>query len=94
MYDKMSKKESIECLSKIPGVGKKIAGIFWNIGISSVSDIKDQDPEIMYEKICAYKGDQVDRCVLYVCRCANYFASQDVHDPELLKWWNWKEARI
>jgi hypothetical protein len=34
----------------------------------------------------------VDRCVLYVFRCAVYFASEAEHDPELLKWWNWKDA--
>ncbi|MGA3073400.1 MAG: helix-hairpin-helix domain-containing protein, partial [Bryobacteraceae bacterium] len=30
-------------------------------------------------------------CVLYVFRCAVYFASEAEHDPELLKWWNWKD---
>ncbi len=24
-------------------------------------------------------------------RCAVYFASSEKHDPELLKWWNWKD---
>ena len=28
--------------------------------------------------------------MLYVFRCALYYASNDIHDPELLKWWNWK----
>jgi hypothetical protein len=34
---------------------------------------------------------QVDRCLLYVFRCAVYFAEHTRHDPELLKWWNWKD---
>jgi hypothetical protein len=29
--------------------------------------------------------------VLYVFRCAVYFANNSTHDPELLKWWNWKD---
>jgi hypothetical protein len=37
-------------------------------------------------------GQHVDRCVLYVFRCAVYFASESKHDPELLKWWNWKDG--
>jgi hypothetical protein len=33
----------------------------------------------------------VDRCMLYVFRCAVYYATNKKHDPKLLKWWNWKE---
>jgi hypothetical protein len=29
--------------------------------------------------------------ILYVFRCAVYCASNENHDPELLKWWNWKD---
>jgi hypothetical protein len=29
--------------------------------------------------------------MLYVMRCAIYFASESKPDPELLKWWNWKD---
>jgi len=28
--------------------------------------------------------------VLYTFRCAVYYASNSNHDPEKLKWWNWK----
>jgi hypothetical protein len=31
--------------------------------------------------------------VLYVFRCAVYYASNSVHDQERLKWWNWKDAK-
>lgn len=37
------------------------------------------------------KGFQDDRCVLYVFRCAVYYAEQEQHDPEKLKWWYWKD---
>ncbi len=36
----------------------------------------------------------LDRCVLYVFRCANYYAAHKRHDPELLKWWNWKDEKM
>jgi hypothetical protein len=29
--------------------------------------------------------------MLYVFRCAVYFATEEFHDPELLKWWTWKD---
>lgn len=78
----------------IPGVGKSIAGDLWNLGIRSIEDLKTTDPEDLYLKHCAQKGGPVDRCVLYVFRCANYYASHDRRDPELLKWWNWKDKVV
>jgi hypothetical protein len=32
--------------------------------------------------------------VLYVFRSAVYFASNERHDPELLKWWSWSHQRL
>lgn len=78
-------------LQKIPGVGKTIARDLYNLGFNSITDLKDKDPEKIYNDHCSHKGMQVDRCMLYVFRCAVYFASSKEHDPELLKWWNWKE---
>ncbi len=76
---------------QIPGVGKTIAEDLWNLGLRSVSDLKNQDPEDLYLRLCALQGTHVDRCMLYVLRCAVYYASNDIYDPELLKWWNWKD---
>jgi hypothetical protein len=75
----------------IPGVGKKSADDLWNLGIRGVSELKNRDPENLYRQLCDFQGMHVDRCMLYVFRCAVYFASNDEHDPELLKWWNWKD---
>ena len=77
-------------LEQIPGVGRKIAEDLIAIGIKTPDDLKDQEPKKLYEKLCDFKGSPVDRCMLYVIRCAVYWASNNAHDPELLKWWNWK----
>ncbi len=76
---------------KIPGVGKVIANSLRNIGITSIEELKDKKPENLYKKVCTLKGEMIDKCVLYVYRCAVYYASNDIHDSELLKWWNWKD---
>lgn len=89
MNDKKS--EVLHSFYTIPGVGKSIAQDFWDIGLRSLDDLKDADPDALYDKLCAYQGCKVDRCMLYVFRCAIYFASEKQHDPELLKWWNWKD---
>jgi hypothetical protein len=90
LLDENEKQMVLREFRQIPGVGKRIAEDLWNLGLRSVSDLKNQDPEDLSLRLCALQGTHVDRCMLYVFRCAVYYASNDIHDPELLKWWNWK----
>jgi len=76
-------------LETIPGVGKSVAKRLENIGIHSVEELKGRDPEEIYELSNRHVGDIQDRCLLYVFRCAVYFAKGG-RDPEKLKWWTWK----
>ena len=78
-------------LQTIPGVGEKIERLFQDIGVTSTAGIKKRSPERMYRDLCDIKSSPVDRCVLYVFRCAKYYVTHKNHDPEKLKWWNWKE---
>jgi hypothetical protein len=80
-------------LESIPGVGSSIAKDLKDLGFERVTDLVDQDPQLMYDRLCSIRGMQMDRCLLYVFRCAVYFASHSSHDPELLKWWNWKSVQ-
>jgi hypothetical protein len=89
----MTRKESLKELRTIPGVGKSIAQDLWQLGFRSAEDLADRDPEELYKKLGARKGADIDRCLLYVMRCAVYYASHKRHDPEKLKWWNWKDKR-
>ena len=75
----------------IPGVGKSIAKDLADLGYRKVDDLRSEEPEEMYQNLIALRGRHIDRCVLYVFRCANYFAGNSIHDPELLRWWNWKD---
>ncbi len=80
-------------LMQIPGVGKSIAIDLLNIGITSVDDLKGKDPEKLYAKSNKFAGAVQDRCLLYVFRCAVYYAENTKHVPEKLKWWNWKDKK-
>jgi len=80
-------------LEQIPGVGRKIAQTLREIGIRSADDLRGKNPEKLYQKLCRYKANPVDRCMLYVLRCAVYYASNTEHDSKLLKWWNWKDDK-
>jgi hypothetical protein len=90
MKDKSISKQ----LQVIPGVGPSIAQDLMDLGYSSVSKLKKANPETMYQNLCELRGQHVDRCVLYVFRCAVYFANFKEPDPELLKWWNWKDKSL
>jgi len=91
---KTNKEAAIKELLQIPGVGKSIANDLWNIGISSVADLKDKDPEKLYNRSNRYAGLVQDRCLLYAFRCAIYYANtpENKREPEKLKWWNWKNS--
>lgn len=75
-------------LITIPGVGKDMKEHFIKLGYTNVESLVDANPEEMYEedkKIC---GENLDRCVLYVYRCAVEYSK--TRNKEL-KWWNFKD---
>ncbi len=81
-------------LQEIPGIGPSLAQDLMDLGIKRISALRGRNPEQLYEKLCALRGQHQDRCVLYVFRCAVYFATEKQPDPERLKWWNWKDAKL
>ena len=83
-------KSSKDLLQTIPGVGIAIAQDLRDLGITAVADLKNKNPEKLYDDLCRLQGVKIDRCMLYVMRCAVYFASHKTHDPQKLKWWYWK----
>ena len=92
---KSYKDKAIKELRGIPGVGKSIAEDLWNIGIRKIEDLKGQDPELLYDLSSIHAGVKQDRCLLYVYRCAVYFAdtNKSEREPSKLQWWNWKDLR-
>ena len=86
----MTRSNALQDFQRIPGVGIKIAQDLFDLGYRNISNLKGQDPQLMYERLCEIQKTTVDHCMLYVFRCAVYFATESNPKPELLKWWNWK----
>ncbi len=81
-------------LQAIPGVGPSIAADLRALGVEDPTGLRGRDPERLYARSNALRGVVQDRCLLYVFRCAVYFANTSRHQPELLKWWNWSDDAL
>lgn len=82
---------SLNKLQIIPGIGSSLSQDLFDLGYREPADMKNEVPEIMYQNLISLRAKHIDRCVLYVFRCAVYYANHSVHEPDLLKWWNWKD---
>lgn len=80
-------------LQRIPGVGPSIAADLRKIGITRITDLNGRSPQTMYERSNQLRGVVQDRCLLYVFRCAVYFAETPRPDPKKLDWWAWKDGK-
>jgi hypothetical protein len=83
-----------ENLQSIPGVGPSLSRDLEDLGYRCVGDLAGQDPEEMYQRLIRIRGTHQDPCVLYVFRCAVYAASTPEPEPDLLRWWAWKDRRF
>jgi len=91
----LKKPQQVKNLTIIPGIGKSIAEDLWNIGITEVDQLIGKDPDQLYKQSNEFSGAVQDRCLLYVFRCAVYFAETRgrQQDKKKLKWWNWKDKK-
>lgn len=87
-------REALKALQGIPGIGPSMARDLIDLGVRRVPDLEGRDPERLYRRLIRLRGVHQDRCVLYVFRCAVYFAETRRPDPELLKWWNWSDTNL
>ena len=79
---------------RIPGVGPKLAAKLDELGVQGLDDLAGRSPEALYRELVDLRQVHIDRCVLYVFRCAVYFAKTPNPDAEKLKWWAWKDKTV
>jgi hypothetical protein len=90
----MAKNRKNDELLKLAGIGPNLARDLKDLGFRNPVELQGQDPEQMFADLCELRGRHVDRCVLYAFRCAVYSVTSARRDPELLKWWNWKDSKV
>jgi hypothetical protein len=70
----LTKQQVIKELKQISGVGISIATDLWNIGITSVNDLKEKVPKLLYCQSNKFADCTQDRCLLYVFKFAVYYS--------------------
>jgi len=88
----MTARKPKDPLQELDGIGPSLSRALRELGFREPADLHGQDPEKMYADFCELRGEKIDRCVLYVFRCAVYAVTAERLEPELLKWWNWKDV--
>ena len=78
---------AIKEFQQIPGIGPRLASKLAELGYSGIKDLKGEDPESMYTRLCALYRQPIDRCVLYVFRSAVAYAKRK-HSKD---WWEFKD---
>lgn len=66
----ITKSESLKRLQTLRNVGIATAQRLYAAGIKTPEDLKETDPEKLYELLKTKEGGNLDRCVLYQLRGA------------------------
>lgn len=76
---------------QIPCVDRQTVADFDDLGIFTLDELADADPEAMFRNLQRIRGCELSRDVLAVFRCAVYCACEDYPEDEKLRWWHWRD---
>lgn len=91
-FFKSGSDKKTEIIDKIPGIEQSGMEAIKALGFSKVSELKMQDAEELYYKLCSMNGSVADKMLLYQLRCAIYYATVKTADAKKLHWWYWKDS--
>ena len=65
MSQQNKKSAAIKCLQTLRNIGPAAAEDLYSIGIETPEQMKNSDPDKLYEELKKRSGGKLDRCVLY-----------------------------
>lgn len=80
-------------LQDLVSVGPAMVRDFKRLGIATVAQLAQRNPEKLYEKLCEITGQSQDVCVLDVFRAAVAQARNAKLPVEQAQWWYWSRQR-
>jgi nucleotidyltransferase/DNA polymerase involved in DNA repair len=76
-------------LTKIPNIGPAVARKLSRLGIKRPDDLRDRDPDALFDQLCALDGHQHDPCLLDTFVAAVSYANGGPARP----WWEFSRER-
>ena len=61
-------------LTTLPGIGPAIAADLRHLGIHSIRELAESNPEQLFQRLQKITGHEQEPCLLYTFRCATYAA--------------------
>ena len=80
-------------LGDLAGIGKAMLSDFSLLGVRSVDELAQADPDRLYEELCERTQTRQDPCVLDTFRCAVAQAKDPRLPKEQCNWWYWSRQR-
>jgi hypothetical protein len=80
-------------LQDLISVGPAMLRDFEMLRIRSISQLAQQDPRKMYEKLCRLTGQRIDVCCLDTFQAAVAQARDPLLPAEKCQWWYWSRLR-
>jgi hypothetical protein len=77
-------------LTDMPNIGPKVAAKLRRLDIQSSEDLRGQDGEDLFERLCAMDGRRHDPCLLDTFVAAVDFANGGPARP----WWEYSRERL
>jgi len=91
--DDPAARESWKAFQELGSVGPACAKDFLALGFKKVSDLKGQDPNELYRRLCELTKSKQDPCVEDVLRCAVAQAEIPALPKKWKDWWSWTPWR-
>jgi hypothetical protein len=76
-------------LTAIPNVGPAVARMLTRLGISSLDDLRGEDGEELFERLCVHDGARHDPCLLDTFVAVVAYADGGPPRP----WWEYSRER-
>ncbi len=80
-------------LKDLRGIGRKMLEDFNLLGVRSVAQLKSEDAQRLYDRMCELTATRQDPCVLDTYRCAIEQARNPNLPEEQRDWWYWSRVR-
>lgn len=80
-------------LRDLAGVGPRVMEGLEDLGIGSVDQLGKQNPQDLYDRLSALRGERMDPCVLDTFTCAIAQANDPLLPADQRNWWYWSRVR-